>query len=248
METEKLQISLAPGAERADITIREVAETNELKIKAPIVIAILGILACVFEFLSKRISETDQINQKRSHVLVDRKAMSIELITDEHDAYKRGSVKGKLEYHHKFLEFGINDLKYDWAPNDLGQFFRMNRAFFPNRADNMELVSKLKSFEATVNIKMEKETKENGSFKDNYSGLVNSNLPEGFKLLIPLFKGYQPEEIEVEFAAMINGRNVFLQLVSPGANQAVEEIRDKAIDEQLEKIRALAPDIAILEI
>ena len=58
----------------------------------------------------------------------------------------------------------------------------MNRAFFPDKTANMKLVTELKNFEATVNSKVEKQKSEKGDFKDNYSGVVMSNLPEAFTL------------------------------------------------------------------
>lgn len=45
-----------------------------------------------------------------------------------------------------------------------------------------------------------------------------------------------------------NNGEVFLQLVSPGANEVMESYRDKCIDEVLDKIKDIAPDIAILEV
>lgn len=88
---------------------------------------------------------------------------------------------------------------------------------------------------------------EKGDFKDNYSGVVMSNLPEAFTLLIPIFKGMPSETIEVEFYASVNGRDVSLQLVSPGSCQLLEDLRDKVIDDEVAKIRELSPDIAIIE-
>ena len=41
---------------------------------------------------------------------------------------------------------------------------------------------------------------------------------------------------------------LIVKLVSPGANELAEDYRDKCIDEVLDGIRAIAPDIAILEI
>lgn len=46
----------------------------------------------------------------------------------------------------------------------------------------------------------------------------------------------------------LSNGDVLLQLVSPGANELAEDYRDKCIDEVLDGIRAIAPDIAILEI
>lgn len=53
--------------------------------------------------------------------------------------------------------------------------------------------------------------------------------------------------IEVEFYASVNGRDVTLQLVSPGACQLLEDLRDRIIDEQVTRIRELAPEMAIIE-
>lgn len=112
---------------------------------------------------------------------------------------------------------------------------------------NMELVTVLKNFKASIDSKVENSRQDNGSRTDNYSQVVNSNLPASFNLIVPIFKGRPAEEIEVEIIADVDGRNIRLSLCSPGAEVIVEEERNKAIDEQLLLIRKLAPDIAIIE-
>ena len=57
-----------------------------------------------------------------------------------------------------------------------------------------------------------------------------------------------PETIEVETFAQVNGREVSFVLLSPGAQATLEDLRDKVIDEELSKIREIAPEIAIIEI
>lgn len=52
----------------------------------------------------------------------------------------------------------------------------------------------------------------------------------------------------METFAKIDGRQVAFTLISPGAQATMEEVRDKAIDEQLEQIRAICPEIAIIEV
>lgn len=246
MENEKLQISLAPGVEKAEIIIREVSEVNELKVKAPLKVNLSGVIGAPLEFLKKRYDQEDQVNQKRCVVIFNREKLTIKLTINENDEYNKGEVVGNLKQHPKFIEFGINQDK-DWEPNELGQFFKMNRFFFADKSENMKLVTDLKNFEAKVNTTIEKQKSESGDFKDNYSGVVTSNLPGKFKLMIPLFKGSSSEEIEVEFYASVKGRTIFLQLFSPSANQALEDIRDMVIDEQITAIRELTPDIAIIE-
>ena len=67
-------------------------------------------------------------------------------------------------------------------------------------------------------------------------------------LYIPLFKGFACEEIEVEIYADVDGREVSLSLVSAGANEAIEEYKNKVIDKQVEAIKGVAPDIVIIEV
>jgi len=246
MNNERFQVHLAEGVEKAEVIIREVSEVNELPVKPPVKININGVIGAPVAFLEKRINDPEQITPLLCHVLVDRENMTITLITNEKEEYERGKVVGQLMEHPKFIEFRINS-EERWEPNTLGQFIKMNRAYFADKAENMKLVSELKSFVGRVNSTIENEKKENGSFKDNYSGVVTSNLPDAFKLNIPLFRGGKPEEIEVEFYANVNGRDFTLQLCSPGAAEAMEKVRDEVIDEQIEQIRKLAPDIAIIE-
>ena len=74
----------------------------------------------------------------------------------------------------------------------------MNRAFFKDAQYNMELVTVLKNFKASIDSKVENSRQDNGSRTDNYSQVVNSNLPASFNLIVPIFKGRPAEEIEVE--------------------------------------------------
>lgn len=114
-----------------------------------------------------------------------------------------GTIKGTLQFHPKFIEFGINTGKV-WSPFDFSMFCKMNRAFFADKNVNMTLVSACKNFTATVNNAIERSIKENGDRTDNFAQVVNSNLPESFTLSIPVFKGGDKENLEVETFAKID--------------------------------------------
>jgi hypothetical protein len=246
MENKKFEIKMPENSGINEIVIREVDSVNELPVKAPVLLDIVGIISCVYEFILKRISEFSQINQKFCHILVDRAAMSIRLITNEHDYYWSNRIAGVLQIHPKFKEFGINTAKV-WTPTALAMFIKMNRAFFPSKEDNMKLVSVLMNFTATVNNSVEKTASEKGDRSDKFEQVVNSNLPSSFNLQIPIFKGLNAETLEIETFAQINGREISFILISPGAQAVIDEIRDSIIDAELEKIRKIAPDIAIIE-
>lgn len=246
MENENIKVFMG-DKEKAEVIIRRVATVNELSVKPPVQTYIVGTLGAPYEFLLKRHDQPDQINQKRCFILVDRNDMDITLITREDDPYLQGEVIGTLEVHPKFEEFGINSGKV-WSPTELGMFIKMNRAYFKSKEENMRLVTELMNFKAKVDNTIEKSLKEKGDRTDNFSQVVNSNLPERFNLEIPIMKGYPAEDIEVETFAQINGREVAFLLISPGAQETMDLTRDGAIDEEMSKIRELTPDIVIIEV
>ena len=234
--------NIAPGMN--EVIIREGAAPKVLDPKAPVKMNVNGTINAPYEYLTKRI---DCIKQKDCHIIVNREKITIELVVNESDEYTRGTIAGTLQFHPKFEEFGINAGKV-WSPFDFAMFCKMNRAFFADKNVNMSLVSACKNFTAKVNNQIERAIQENGNRTDNFAQVVNSNLPESFTLSIPIFKGGKKEDLVVETFAKIDGRNVAFVLLSPGAEETLEDLRDKAIDEQLNAIKAIAPDIAIFEV
>lgn len=247
MRNEKMQVNFSQGVTKAELLIREVKDANELPVKEPVKVAINGTIGAPLEFLTRRMDQQDQVNQKRCHILVNRDKISLSLVINENDFYNTGTVTGKLEFNPKFIEFGINTGKV-WTPTELGLFIKMNRSFFTDKAVNMKLVSELMNFTATVNNSIQRSASENGNRTDNFEQVVNSNLPKSFELKIPIFKGKESELVEVETFANINGRDVAFILMSPGAMTVQEDIRDSVLDDQIKSIRAICPDIAIIEI
>ena len=226
-----------------EVVLREGEAPVVLDPKEPERVVISGTIDTPFRWLEKRI---ELINQKASNIIVNRDVMGIALTVDETNYYQ-SDIRGELKTSKEMMEFGINTEK-KWEPIKLSKFLKMHRAFFTDKTQNMMLVSTLKNFKAKVNQDIERSKEENGSKVDNYSQVVDSNLPKSFKLNITLFKGFACEEIEVEIYADVDGRDVSLSLVSAGANEAIEEYKNKVIDEQLEQIRQIAPDIVIIEV
>ena len=226
-----------------EVVMREGEATKLLDPKEPQTINIDGVISSPLKWLEKRV---ELIEQKKAHILVDRDNMVITLTTEEENYYK-STIIGRLEVSKEVQSFGINTDE-TWEPQKLGQFFKMHRAFFKDKYENMALVNELKSFKAKISQDISKSKEENGSKTDNFSQVVDSNLPSSFKICIPLFKGFAPEEIEVETYADIDGRDVTLSLISAGANETMEESRDKLIDDVLKEIMNIAPDIVIIEI
>lgn len=249
MDPEKLNINFADGEGVKELIIREVDEVVEdkLPVLEPDKVNISGNISAIFAFLEKRWTAEDrQIDHCRTHILVDRDNLTMKLIVNETDKREKKEVIGTIQLSRQYKAFGVNNKL--WESTDLGNFFRINRTYFEKKETNMQLVTLLKRFTAKVNTEVEREEKDNGSVTDVYRKVVESNLPEAFAVKIPIFKGSQPETFSIEIIAHIEGKHAVLELISPDAEAIVEEVRDKLIDEQIEKIKKLAPEIPIIEV
>jgi len=249
MDPEKLNINFADGEGVKELIIREVDTVVEdkLPVLEPDKVEISGNITAIFAFLEKRWDAEDaQVNHCRTHILVDRDNLMMTLVVNETDKREKKTVVGTIQLSRQYTAFGVN--KKLWESTDLGNFFRINRSYFEKKETNMSLVSLLKRFTAKVNTEVEREEKDNGSVTDVYRKVVDSNLPEAFAVKIPIFKGSQPEVFTIEIIAHVEGKHAVLELISPDAEAIVEEVRDKLIDEQIEKIKELAPEIPIIEV
>ncbi|HBG40223.1 MAG TPA: hypothetical protein DDW85_02265 [Porphyromonadaceae bacterium] len=231
-----------------ELIVREGSAPNAmdpLPLKAPESISVSGVISTPFDWLAKRV---DTIDQKQAHIKVDREAMTISLVINERDFYTTDTIKGTVQLSEVFEKFKINDENSAWEPARLGQFLRLNRGLFDDKNQCMKMVSELKNFTAKANSEVQKQQDPSGSRADVFRQQVESNLPKSFSVTLAIFKGTPKTRIEVEFDHYLSDGNVYLQLVSPGANEMVESYRDSSIDQVLDKIKKIAPEIAILEV
>lgn len=218
---------------------------EELPTKEPVKIDLTGVVTMPLEWLQKRV---DLINHDKANIQVDREKMSITLVINEDDHYLRSELEGVIQLSEVYERFGINDEKKAWNPNKLGQFLRLNRAVFEDKEACMVMVSQLKNFTAKAKTEIQKQRDPSGSTADVYRSQVESNLPKSFVVNVPIFKGTEKQLIEVEFDHYVMDSEVYLQLVSPGANEITSEYRDRCIDDVLGQMRAIAPKIPVLEV
>ncbi|WP_262247005.1 hypothetical protein [Parapedobacter soli] len=218
-----------------------IREGNALPVLEPIKVRIAGTLDSPFRFLQKRI---DEIDQKKAHITVSREELELHLYFNEDNAYDQGHIVGMITPHPTFKKFGINSGRYI-TTYEMAELIKMNRSAFENRQEAMKLVSALKNFKAKVEKDMEKANDDRGNRKVLLQQTVESNVPESFKVVMPIFKGMPKETFEVE--VYFNPDDLTCTLVSPEANDTLEEIRDSAIDQVLDNIRQIAPDIVIIE-
>lgn len=250
-ENEKIVLNIHEGVQLnhpIEVILREgeaPKAIESLPTKAPESISLNGVIDMPLKWLEKRI---DTINQKRANIQVDRDNMKISLTINEDDHYTKNTLTGSIQFSDTYSKFGINNDDKIWTPNKLGQFLRLNRGFFEDKEKALILVSNLKNFTAKAKAEIQKQKDPSGSTADIYKQQVESNLPKSFTVHLSIFKGTQKQSIEVEFDHYVINGDVYLQLVSPGANELTNKYKDTCIDSVLEEISAIAPDIAILEV
>lgn len=217
----------------------EILKGEALPQKEPKKIIVKGLINAPFEYLQKRSPEPS-----KSHLIVSKSEGSITLIVDEKNEY-RDEIGGALSLNPDFEKFGINTGK-EYDTFELADFIKMNRYFFADKSVAMKLVSDLKNFKAKVNSDIEKSDDNRGNTRFLQNKAVESNIPEAFDIVVPIFKGQEEKVIRVEIN--IDSRSLNCTLISPDANDIINETRSTLIDAQVEKIRELSPELPILEV
>ncbi|CAA0253788.1 hypothetical protein V2605_03595 [Tenacibaculum maritimum] len=219
----------------------EVLHGEAMPRREPEKVIVKGLINAPYEYLLKR---NDVIEHKKSHLIVNESSGIITLVIDEKAPYQ-DTISGSLKLNPDFEKFGINTGKTR-DTFELADFIKMNRFFFSDKNVAMKLVSYLKNFKAKVNKQIEQSNNDRGNVRLLQNQVVESNIPEAFDVVLPIFKGQTEQKFRVEIN--IDARNFECSLISPDANDLINEVRSKLLGEQVDKIKTLIPDLAILDI
>ena len=179
-----------------------------------------------------------------SHLVVNRDKGSIEFVEDAGKPWE-SSYKGVLEQDPRFLKFKINTGE-SRDTLSLSNFIKMNRSHFETKDQAMLLVSVLRNFKAKIDKDIENAADERGNKKILIAQAVESNIPESFKIKVPVFKGYPEQTLQVEIS--IDPSDLSCSLVSPEVNDYIEETKDDLINAELNEIEKLHPTLRIFEV
>jgi hypothetical protein len=152
---------------------------------------------------------------------------------------------GQLRFSKIFEEFGINT-GLSRTTHELADFIKMNRSYFETKDKAMQLVKVLKSFKAKVNKDVESSDDNRGNKKILMDQAVDSNIPDAFKVNIPVFEYYGKELIEIEI--YIDSTDLSCQLISPEARDYVNDVSDNLIDAEVAVIKESFPDLRVIEV
>lgn len=220
-----------------ELTIRE---GKSLDLREPKILKISGTIETPLRWLEKKLSSLVVI---ACSLFVDKSEGEISLVTDEKNFYS-DSIIGKLEIHPDFKKFCINTGEQQTS-HELAEKVKMWRSCFKDKDTAMKLVKDLRNFNAKVAKELESFKDDRANYALKKSQIVDSNLPESFMLSVPIFKGQPKELFEVEIN--IDADKLTCSLISPEVNDYIAEFKDKIIDEQIQIIKDLVPDLVIIE-
>ncbi len=179
-----------------------------------------------------------------SELYVDYDNGEITLLVDA-GAVWQSQYKGVLEIDKIFKLFKINT-GAQFTTFELADLFKMNRSFFETKDAAMKIVSELTNFKAKVNKIIEDADDSRGNKTVLHAQAVESNIPAAFQLNIPIFKGFPKHAIQIEIS--INSRDLSCTLISPEANDIINETKQDLINKQLELIAELYPTLKVFSI
>lgn len=226
------ELTVVLNGEQKALEIREgqALPLHELK-----PLALVGTISAPGDFYEIR---KEQFPVEKSNVIVDREAGTIQLTgLDQEDV---GSIRitGKLEVHPDFKRTGINDEENVRQITELATWIKMNRTFFESKSVAMNLVTILRNFKATVNKAIEDKRDDRANYSVLRQQVVESNIPQSFKMTVPLYVGEKPQTFDVE--VVIDPEDFACALISPDAADEMKLRRNDIINEQIRRFEGYA--------
>jgi hypothetical protein len=200
-----------------------------------------GIISSPFKWVDKRSTDIGKVH---TYLSVDNHNGIIELIVDENNHFY-DKITGKLEPNPDLVKIGINVDSREYDNKSLAKMFKMNRHLFADENQNMAVVTELNQ----LKVKVDQEIEKKDDFKGNTRFLVaqnviQSNIPPAIKLNMPIFKGMDSFEFNVEI--VIDADSWKCSLISPDLIVMQDKIKISELQSQVEAIKNLLPDIPVL--
>lgn len=173
---------------------------------------------------------------KKSFTKINRDEKTITMHVDEQAANGWYNIQGRLLLSKEFAELGINTEK-QYSPNQLANVLKLRRSIFEKPTDHAFIISTLRNIKAKINKQMEESDDTRGNIGKHFEQTVESNMPEAFTITLPLIKGEPKVTFQVNVLLHANGGDIVCTLESLDAAEFIDDICERRIDEEIEKIK-----------
>lgn len=235
--SKELKLNVAAGV--SELIVRH-GEAEKVHVPGKITIE-NGTIGSVVEYLTKQGIDANEI--QNSYVGFSYEQLYIRLGYAQRRV-NPDYVGGVLKLHPDLSVWDINGKK-TYTTFSLADFIKLNRHYFESKDVAMKLVSELRDFKANVDKKIEASNNQRGNARVLVAQVAESNIPESFALLLPVFVGTEPVRVDVEIN--INADDFSCNLISPDLKKVIDLETKKIIDEQLDQIKKLQPELRIFQ-
>jgi hypothetical protein len=235
MKAENIQINVAEGVQ--ELIIRE---GEAQKIHEPKSIEFIGVISNPFEYLKKGF-DPEQIINSTLEYSYEKKRICLRYAIR---SVNPDTIAGEIKLHQELESFDLNSGKRI-EPSKMAEFLRTKMHYFLDRAEGMKLVKELQEFKAKVDKEIEKADDKRANVRQVYVQKVTSNIPTAFNLNLPLFVGGERLPIRVEID--IDPFELNCVLIAPNLKEMIDTEVKAVIEEQLQLIANLVPDLKFFQ-
>ena len=196
-------------------------------------VEISGTITAPAIFVEKRKEVIEPLN---SHCLASKTSGTMKLVINEQSVCNKFSITGQVEIGKRFKELGINqDVSY--SPMSLAKKFKLLRSIFPSRTEHTSIVGLLRNVEAKIKADVDNKDDARGNVEISYKQALETNVPDSFKLRLPLIEGADPTEIDVDIIMELEGgRSIKCFLESMDGADLIEEAMRDLVETEVAKI------------
>lgn len=214
---------------------------------APIVqtkqIVIVGNAKAVSSFLSARTNDLpgvglQKFDRENAIALVDYEKGTVVLKLNPSDPFGT-EITSKVQLAPEFEAFHINQNKM-WSRVELVQFLKFQKRWFAQPEQHEALLTAYMKLQIEVNTNINQGHDDRGNRDIQLKKAVKSqNIPEKFRLNIPLFKGMESRSFWVDICLDTSESNVKFWFESVEADEMIQIERKKLLDKELEACKGI---------
>jgi hypothetical protein len=215
-----------------------ILEGKALDPKHPEKIKLAGNIESIGNFLRKRYGtregkDLQQVDKDLAVVVANIDKMEIHLLLNPQNPFGT-EVNAKLELTEDIKTFHIND-GFEFAREDLIKLLRHSKRFFADPLKHEEILNSYMKLNLTGETKIVSESDNRGNrdlqFKKN---IQSQNIPTGFLLHMPIFKGQPHESFRVEICLNVSDASVRFWFESPELTDMIAKRKDEIFTRELE--------------
>jgi len=238
MEDENREITNIEELVLDDVKELTLRRGSALELHHPRNLSIEGTISAPSRFIVDR---NEDFQKNKSHCMIKREGRKIELFLNEDQEVGAYMITGKITLGNKYQSLGINSLCTAYTPEELSRKLKMLRSIFLSKAEHSGIVSALKNLKAKVKQEIDQNDDKRGNVNNSFSQTVESNIPDSFKIKVPLLEGEDAVEFEVQVILEAqSGNDISCFLESIDAADMIEEAVDKRMDEEIKLIEPYA--------